>query len=157
VTHSPESPPEADTAPAESTEHAIPRDAAFTYVISHEAWYSGVVKGREINVQAAHEEGGVYWEFSVEEVDLGQQQPSIRVKVFDDAFAAFAQIPAFFAALAADQVASLAGVVAVLDRLGAADVTERTGPDGIRSIPTVPRQVHDGLLALGWTPPGGAV
>ena len=50
----------------------------------------------------------------------------------------------------------LAEVVAVLDRLGATDVTERTGPDGIRSIPTVPRQVHDGLMALGWTPPAGA-
>lgn len=131
------------------TRTPFPDDCFFAYVISHEAWYANVVKGREINIQAASREGGVAWEFVAEEVDLGEKS-AVRVCVFDDAFDAFTQIPEFFAALVERKPTTLREVA---DGLGAKDVTERTGPNGIRSMPTVPRDVHDQLVSLGWAPP----
>jgi hypothetical protein len=105
----------------------LPEDTHLAYVVSHEAWYANAMPDRhpEINVMAAAEGGGVAWEFSVEEVDLGSSGPAIRVKVFDDAFAAFAQLPEFFALLAAEKADTLDSVCRILDRLGAADETER--------------------------------
>ena len=107
--------------------NALPEDTHLAYVVTHEAWYANALPDRcpEINVMAAAEGGGVAWEFTVEEVDLGSSGPAIRVKVFDDAFAAFAQIPQFFAVLASEGVASLRDVRATLDGMGAADETER--------------------------------
>lgn len=137
------------TTPAKNS---LPEDCFFAYVVSHEAWYASVVKGRQIWIQAASREGGVAWEFAVEEEDLGGQ-PHVRVEIFDDAFAAFAQIPEFFAALAERKPDDLLKVADLLDEVGAKDTTERTGPNGIRSMATVPRDVHDKLVSLGWAPP----
>lgn len=105
----------------------LPEDTHLAYVISHEAWYANSIPDRnpEINVMASAEGGGVAWEFTVEEVDLGSSGPAIRVKVFEDAFAAFTQLPEFFALLAAEKTDTLDGVRGILDRLGAVDETER--------------------------------
>lgn len=119
---------------------SLPEDTHLAYIVSHEAWYAkgaGIGDRREINISASAEGsgGGVAWEFSVEEVDLGQSRPvpALRVKVFDDAFAAFAQIPEFFATLAAQAPASLRDVTALLDYMGAVDETKRTSPYADRS------------------------
>lgn len=152
MTPSSESPLEAETAPAEL---AMPDGCFFAYVISKEAWYADVVRAPEVNVSASAEDGGVAWEFSVEEVDLGSHT-AIRVKVFDDAFAAFEQVPGFFAALAAEKPLTLAEIVGILDRLGARDTTERVNPNDPAGRQSVPASVRNSLLSMGWTPPGGA-
>ena len=105
----------------------LPEDCHLAYIVSHEAWYANALPDRhpEINVMAAAEGGGCAWEFTVEEVDLGNRNPAVRVKVFDDAFAAFGQIPEFFASLVAEGVTTLDEVRSVLDGMGAADETER--------------------------------
>jgi hypothetical protein len=115
------------TGDSEMTGTKLPEDCHLAYIVSHEAWYAHAVADRrpEISVTAAADGGGCAWEFTVEEVDLGASGPAIRVKVFEDAFAAFAQIPEFFAALAAEKTDTLDGVRSVLDRIGAADETER--------------------------------
>lgn len=135
-----------NTEPAEN----MPEGCFFAYVVSHEAWYASVINGREMSIQAAARDGGVAWEFIAEEVD----QVGVQLKIFSDGFPAFSQIPAFFAALSAGpEPKSLTDVIAILDRLGAKDVTERVGPGGRRSVPSVPLKVHEGMVALGWTPP----
>src|SRR5437879_2598105 len=105
----------------------LPGDTHLAYVVTHEAWYANALPDRhpEISVLASAEGGGCAWEFMVEEVDLSPSGPAIRVKVFDDAFAVFAQMPEFFAALAAEKTDALDGVREILDRLGAVDETER--------------------------------
>ena len=106
----------------------LPEDTHLAYSVFHEAWYASVpgnVRQPEIGVAASAEGsgGGVAWEFAVEEVDLSPT--AIRVRVFDDAFAAFAEMPEFFAALAAEKITTLAQVRELLDRLGAVDETSR--------------------------------
>lgn len=100
------------------------------YHVVREAWYSRVapVPGDEtvltIGLFAA-EGGGQRWEFCVEEVPV-QCRGCLRVRVFDDGFAAFAAVPEFFARLADLGVgASVEEVVAVLDGLGFVDLTQR--------------------------------
>jgi hypothetical protein len=110
----------------------LPDDTHLAYVVSHEAWYGtrDIVRRPQINVAAsAHGSGGgVRWEFTVEEVDLGSHGKPIRLKIFDDAFAAFAEIPEFFASLNEDGAGALDDVRHLLDSLGAVDETERKSP-----------------------------
>jgi hypothetical protein len=125
--------PQGTEASSKEEEHTmtgtnLPDDCHLAYIVSHEAWYANALPERhpEINVVAAADGGGCAWEFTVEEVDLGSGGTPIRVKVFDDAFAAFEQMPEFFAFLAAEKTDTLDGVRSILDRMGAADETERT-------------------------------
>ena len=108
----------------------LPEGTHFAYTVTHEAWYARSLPDdrRELNISASAlgASGGVAWEFTVEEVDLGSHGLPIRVKVFDDAFAAFAQIPEFFAALAANDIDTLDKVTLLLQHLGAVDETQRT-------------------------------
>jgi hypothetical protein len=110
------------------TSTKLPEDCHLAYIVSHEAWYANAMPERhpEINVVAAADGGGCAWEFMVEEVDLGSGGTPIRVKVFDDAFAAFEEMPEFFASLAAEKTGTLDGVRSILDRMGAVDETDRT-------------------------------
>ena len=125
------------------TSNALPEDTHLAYTVTHEAWYARSLPDdrREINIAASAGPGvGVAWDFTVEEVNLGSHGPAIRVKIFDDAFAAFTQIPEFFAALASEGVADLRDVCAVLDGMGAVDETERRGPHGVtRPVATAER------------------
>lgn len=107
----------------------LPDDTHLAYTVAHEAWYW---RGDEndyvmIAASAKGSGGGVAWEFQVEEMELGGKQV-IRVKVFDDAFAAFADVPGLFAALADGRAGTLVTVREVLDDLGAVDETERKSP-----------------------------
>ena len=102
------------------------------YTIFHEAWYADVPPGvacPSIGVAAVAEEGGGggSWSFVVEEADFDPHPVSVRL--FDDAFVAFAQVPEFFAELASGRVKDLQAVRKLLDSMGAVDETERTQED----------------------------
>lgn len=129
-----------------SASQRLPEGTRLAYIVSREAWYSRVpgasARRPDINVMASAGGGGVAWEFTVEEVEIGSET-AIRVKVFDDAFAAFTQIPEFFTRLAAGQVTTLDDVRELLACMGAADETQRRDPDaphaGYREEPGIPR------------------
>lgn len=97
------------------------------YIVSHEAWYSGhrALKDNnpEIMVHGGRD-GETDWEFGIRLHRIS----AIRVEVFADAFAAFADEPALFAALAEERPDTLEQVVEILDRLGFTDHTLRTNP-----------------------------
>ncbi len=94
------------------------------YIVPHEAHYRNVVTERSVTVMKAADRGGVGWEFEVVE----HRGNGIRVEMFDDAFAAFAEIAPLFTALAEDPPGSLDDVRVLLDRLGFTDATQRTDP-----------------------------
>ena len=107
----------------------LPEGTRLAYIISHEAWYArypGIVRRPDINISASVPGDGCAWEFSVEDVDQGQHGTAIQLRMFYDAFAAFADIPEFFAALPG--VTTLDGVRKQLDALGAVDETRREQP-----------------------------
>jgi hypothetical protein len=111
----------------------IPEDCHLAYIVSHEAWYwdasraPGENPHLSVSASGKGSGGGVAWEFDIEEMELGGK-PVTRVKVFDDAYAAFAQVPELFAALADGGGTTLAAVRDLLDMLGAVDETERVSP-----------------------------
>lgn len=139
---------------------ALPEGTRLAYTVSHEAWYArrpGIVDQPQIMVSASSPGGGCAWEFGVNEHDFGSHGRAIRVDVFDDAFAAFAQIPEFFAALAAEGIGTLDGVRSVLDRMGAVDETDRTDPATDReAAPTSPlRQAIRAAAVASYADSGG--
>lgn len=102
------------------------------YIVMHEAqsWAQIPPDQRpndglpSLAVSAAHHGGGVAWEFAVEQHRLvGCPRPAIQLRIFDDAFDAFRQIPSFFAALCKDM--TLRDVRELLDAFGFVDETER--------------------------------
>lgn len=112
---------------------ALPEGTHLAYTDWREAWYNDPREKPQVGVAASAEGagGGVVWEFFIEEHDFGGAHgKAIRLGVFDDAFAAFAQIPEFFAALGAGDVTTLDEVIGLLCRIGAADETARTSPYG---------------------------
>jgi hypothetical protein len=120
----------------------LSEDTHLAYTVAHEAWYWRGDENPFVMVAASAKGsgGGVAWEFQIEEMELGGK-PTTRVKVFDDAYAAFAQIPEFFAAFADAPPSTLRAVIAALDAMGAVDETERISPhaEKIRR----PRREHD--------------
>lgn len=109
----------------------LPKDTRLAYIVTHEAWYwdalrkSGGWEHPNLMVQASAKDGGVAWEFAVEETKIGH----VRVAMFDDSWQAFDQMPEFFYALAElGENATLDQVRKALDLLGAVDETERTQP-----------------------------
>jgi hypothetical protein len=114
----------------------LPEHTHLAYVASHEAWYAHAnqISHPQLSIMASHKGGGVAWEFSAEEYELGGRQV-VRVRMFFDSFAAYAQMPEFFAALAEQgETATLDSVRAALDALGALDETERETPPRYRDI-----------------------
>lgn len=109
-------------------------DCYLAYVMSCETFYSDVIKPSqhhrsrlaEMTVQAAAEDGGCAWEFTISEWDLGG--PTTQVEMFGDSYVAFSEIPEFFAALSEQGPQSLAHVRVILDKLGAVDRTQRLRP-----------------------------
>lgn len=139
----------------------LPEDTHLAYTVSHEAWYArhpGIVDQPQIMVAASAQGsgGGVGWEFSVSEHDFDRTRP-ISIRLFDDAFAAFTQIPEFFAAVAAEGTGTLDGVRALLDRLGAVDETDREDPATHRTpTPTSPlRQAIRAAAVASYADSGG--
>ena len=129
----------------------LPEGVHLAYSVFHEAWYANVPPGVDrpsIGVTASAEGGGGGgWSFVVEEADFDDHPISVRL--FDDAFIAFAQIPEFFAELASGRVKDLQAVGHLLDSMGAVDETDRT-QEGSRSAHASPSPGADGS-------PGGIV
>lgn len=117
-------------------DHALPADCFLAYYVHHEARYAavpGVPQSEPHPMVAAQSTGGgCAWEFKVSEHDIAGT--TVKVSVFADAFEAFVQIPGFFAALVEQKPSTLAEVRALLDSLGARDVTART-----RGVPVTAR------------------
>ena len=106
-------------------------ETRLAFVISHEAWYWKAAKPPEtvyeIDVQRRYDGGGVEWEFSVVWERLGTPELCMCLRIWDDAFEAFIDIPAFFVALA-ELRAPTPGpdvIAGLLLSLGFEDVTER--------------------------------
>lgn len=106
----------------------LPDDCELTYVVPAEAWYRDVVVRDQpsVSIVAAARGGGCAWEFDVEEHDLNG--PSLRLRMFDDSWDAFDQVPEFFAALREQYPRTLTGLRQLLDGIGARDATERVNP-----------------------------
>lgn len=120
---------------------AVSDDCRFEYIVNHEAWYylpktdtarAGGSTGRELNIRSAATGGGVAWEFMIQEYSFGNHPDAVRVCIFDDAFAAFTEIPEFFTALRDEHPTTLAAVRSILDRVGAVDATARETPHGVQ-------------------------
>lgn len=124
----------------------LPDDTHLAYIVSHEAYYWNASKlpgdNPHLNVSASAKGsgGGAAWEFEIEEMELGGK-PVTRLKIFEDGYAAFAQVPELFAALADGGGPTLAAARNLLDMLGAVDETERTSPYAEKPVP--PRGPHD--------------
>lgn len=129
------------TATPVSTQIAFtpPEGYAFGYMLTREAYYwNDATFPNDKNVAmvglySIDNHGGCKWEFAIDQEN--QSGLPLRVKVFDDAWAAFAAVPEFFTALASHTKGSgnasdLTEVVEILDGLGFLDLTERT--KGIR-------------------------
>ena len=128
----------------------LPEDCHLAYIVTHEAWYANAMPDRqpEIYVTATTEDDGSAWEFGIREADFENRGVHpISVHVFDDAFAAFAQIPEFFAALAAEEVTTLGGVRTLLANLGAADETERKGAGGDLPAKATAKRIRHAIAA----------
>lgn len=113
----------------------LPADYHLSYTLPHEAWYWPFVRElhkdrREVWICAAASSGGVAWEFGVQERNLGQSRPALFLRMFDDAWVAFEQVPEFFGGLTdIGEGGSLDAVLALLTQLGAVDETTRTDPN----------------------------
>lgn len=91
-----------------------------------ETWRTGNGDDPTLVVSKSGERGG--WEFHIHDRSAKLQIPAVQVRIFDDAFAAFAEIGPFFTTLAAEQPTNLDQVREILDLLGFVDATERQMP-----------------------------
>ena len=109
----------------------LPEDTHLAYIVWHEAWYADTSRDfheqPHLMVTAAADGGGCAWEFQIAGYELGGS-PVTRVKMFEDAYAALAEMPEFFAALAELRPVTLDEVRVILDGLGAVDETPRVSP-----------------------------
>lgn len=111
---------------------SLPEDTHLAYIVWHEAWYydASRIPGEHprlmVSASAEGTGGGVAWEFQIDCYDLSG--PVTRVKMFQDAYAAFAQIPEFFEMLAEQQPVTMTEVRDILHALGAVDETPRASP-----------------------------
>lgn len=103
-------------------------DCTLTYTIYRESWYAESFAGEpdKIGVHATSDGGGVKWEFAVSEHAFDGS--CTKLEMFEDAYAALADVPEFFEALHADHPKTLVEVQVILDRIGAQDRTERVSP-----------------------------
>ena len=141
-------------------------DYRYTYDVPAEAWYGHTIAGApRIGVHRSHVDGGVAWEFSIEEHDLNG--PTLLLRTFGDAWDAFGDVPELFEALRTEQPDTLTELRALLGGLGFEDITKRTRaqdgsrcwlrgdpePDDVRSV----RDVHGDVWTRGlydiWSSP----
>lgn len=119
-----------DTGTATTVE--CPEGYRLAYTVTHEAWYSQPPLSRPpgdrnvLSVSMDNLGGGCAWEFAIDD-EIGG---GLRVKVYDDGWQAFADVPDFFTALAAlGRGALLDEVIEVLNALGFTDATKRVPDD----------------------------
>lgn len=108
------------------------RRGVLRHVLVRETWHHSLSAMKQdtdvLNISVGPESGGgVFWEFTITQGDAGGAE--LRVKLFDDAWGAFTEIPEFFAGLAAlGRDASVEEVVDLLTSLGSVDATVRERP-----------------------------
>jgi hypothetical protein len=105
-------------------------DCKLAYTIIDETYYRDAMKHQErplLWVSSSCEDTSIDWQFNVEEYtfDWGR---SLQLTMHPSACKAIVQVPELFAALAEQEPKTLSEMVAILDRLGAVDVTERDEP-----------------------------
>jgi hypothetical protein len=109
----------------------LPANTHLAYTVWAECWYSQVPGGPQehpnLIVSASTAARGVAWAFQIDGCKF-RRSPVTRVTMLPDAYAAFAQVPEFFSALAERQPVTLDDVRAILDALGAVDETPRVSP-----------------------------
>lgn len=116
---------------APQTDVHIPADEVaetrWEYIRSDQAWYASAnrIDHPRLAVMRASTDGGVFWEFGIEQIsNIG-----VQVKIFDDAWVAFTERPDVFAALTRlGKGATIPDVQDALRSLGFADVTEHETP-----------------------------
>jgi hypothetical protein len=110
----------------------IDNDCTLTYIIVKEAWYASSCADEppSILVAATADGDGSKWEFEVQERELGGKT-CLRLKMFDDAFEAFYDIPEFFLRLRGYQPRTLRELRMLLDHIGAVDATKRARPSRV--------------------------
>jgi len=113
----------------------LPEGTHLAYYDYRATWYPSREQAIDISASAGPGEGGA-WDFTVTEKNLGTHGTAIKVEIFEDAFAAFTQIPGFFAALATmASYPDLDTVILLLKSLGAADETAREAPAAPEASP----------------------
>lgn len=116
-------------------------DYVNAYIVNGEAWYTQAVPPNVqmsgVTIQRAHRDGGVAWEFRIEEHDLGG--PTLQIHMFADSWQAFADVPELFAALREQQPRTLTALRSVLAGLGFYDLTERVQGLPVRFPEEAPR------------------
>lgn len=108
-----------------SANDRLPEGTHLTYIVSQKHWDTNIVPLPELYISASYTDGGASWGFPVREHTFSDRTTAIRAEVFHDAFAAFTQIPEFFAALADEEIVTLDGVRELLDRMGALEETRQ--------------------------------
>jgi hypothetical protein len=108
----------------------LPEGSHLAYACLHEIRLANSAPEISVSASMRGNGGGGRWEFGVKEFDLGG--PCIRVHVYDESFAAFTELPEFFARLAAEEIDTIAGVLVLLNKLGAVDETPRVAPSAPR-------------------------
>lgn len=126
---------------------AAPEGYRLSYTLTRQAWYSqppliGTPGDRNVVMVAMDTtRGGAAWEFAIDDEPGG----GLRVKVYDEAWRAFADVPEFFAAMAAlGRGALLDEVVEILDSLGFTDITKRLPDDPATRTAFLATQPEDG-------------
>lgn len=112
-------------------------DSRYTYCASPEAWYASAPGnescGTEYNVHrtavnSSGHQDGVHWEFAIKQHIL-DGEPALQLRIFDDAWQAFADVPLFFEQLRRRRPTTLNQLRDLLrdllDDLGFIDITSR--------------------------------
>jgi hypothetical protein len=118
-------------------------DYTLTYDVSTEAWYALTDRDApRIGVHRSHAGGGVAWEFSVEERDLSG--PTLLLRMFDDSWDAFADVPELFEVLRTETPHTLTELRVLLGQLGFVDITKRDRPPDMVAEPArLPSDARD--------------
>lgn len=146
------------TEPVTRPAREFPGGGYLAYIVVVETYYYQRLGNPDkrppsINIFASRG-GGVSWEFSVTDHTARLGQRALKVEIFDDAWAAFADLPELFVAMADGEIESLDELRTLLDRLGAVDQTPRIDPrlNQGDDAPVDLRDAARALKAAGMTP-----
>jgi len=100
----------------------LPEGTHLAWTDFRRTWYASRNPVREISISTRD------WSFQIAEVNLGGHGTALQLRIFEDAFAAFTQIPEFFRELALVPCLTLDGAAFLLSELGAVDETPEDAP-----------------------------
>ena len=112
--------------------------AEFTYIVHSRCWYADTVPHRDktlenVTITKPAEGGGVHWEFGIRLRILSpnSEYPTRAwlVDVYDDAWAAFRELPPFFSRLSDMKKPTLKKLEGILRECGIVDDTPTVNPN----------------------------